>query len=82
MAVRMSSSESPSKGLTLDTDLEKISLKIPTVEHYQGQFMKFNDFLTEGGVACAMSHHKALQAIANHPTAQWGFFIGIQRESD
>eukprot|EP00449_Zooxanthella_nutricula_P050820 CAMPEP_0198574060 /NCGR_PEP_ID=MMETSP1462-20131121/114132_1 /TAXON_ID=1333877 /ORGANISM="Brandtodinium nutriculum, Strain RCC3387" /LENGTH=47 /DNA_ID= /DNA_START= /DNA_END= /DNA_ORIENTATION= len=31
--------------------------------------------MTEGAVACAMSHHKALQSIANHPTAEWGLIL-------
>eukprot|EP00746_Dinoflagellata_sp_MGD_P089082 gnl/MRDRNA2_/MRDRNA2_35189_c0_seq1.p1 gnl/MRDRNA2_/MRDRNA2_35189_c0~~gnl/MRDRNA2_/MRDRNA2_35189_c0_seq1.p1 ORF type:complete len:359 (-),score=65.40 gnl/MRDRNA2_/MRDRNA2_35189_c0_seq1:52-1128(-) len=48
---------------------------LATVEHHRGRFMRFNDHLTAGAVACAMSHHRALQAISNHPSAHWGLVL-------
>jgi len=46
-----------------------------TIVHKDGQLVKFNDHFTEGGIACAMSHRAALQAVASHPTADWGLII-------
>ena len=46
-----------------------------TIVHQEGQLVKFHDHLTTGGIACAMSHHAALAAVANHPTADWGLIM-------
>lgn len=59
----------------LQSAIEKKSSGRPTIEHYKGHLLKLNDYLTEGAVACAMSHHLALQAIANHPSAHWGLVL-------
>lgn len=46
-----------------------------TVVHEEGRLVKFHDHLTAGGVACVMSHHAALVAVAQHPTADWGLIL-------
>jgi len=46
-----------------------------TVVHQRGKLLQFNDHLTEGGIACAMSHFRALEAVATHPTAAWGIIL-------
>ncbi|CAE8600263.1 unnamed protein product [Polarella glacialis] len=46
-----------------------------TIVHQDGQLVKFHDHLTEGGIACTMSHHAALSFVANHPTAEWGLIL-------
>lgn len=46
-----------------------------TIVHREGELVKFHDYLTEGGVACAMSHRVALEAVAFHPTADWGLIL-------
>ena len=37
--------------------------------------MHFDDHLTVGGIACALSHRLALRRIAEHPTASWGLVL-------
>eukprot|EP00929_Paragymnodinium_shiwhaense_P078318 TRINITY_DN40586_c0_g1_i1.p1 TRINITY_DN40586_c0_g1~~TRINITY_DN40586_c0_g1_i1.p1 ORF type:complete len:540 (-),score=96.73 TRINITY_DN40586_c0_g1_i1:11-1567(-) len=49
--------------------------KAYTIVHQDGKLVKFHNHLTTGGVACAMSHYKALEAVANHPTAEWGLIL-------
>ena len=46
-----------------------------TIVHKDGELVKFHDHLTAGGVACAMSHYKALRTVAEHPTAEWGLIL-------
>jgi len=50
-------------------------------EHYtivhdeEGNLVHFDDHLTLGGIACALSHRLALRRIAEHPTAKWGLVL-------
>ncbi|CAE7446646.1 SLC47A2 [Symbiodinium natans] len=50
-------------------------------EHYtivhdeEGNLVHFDDHLTVGGIACALSHRLALERIATHPTAEWGLVL-------
>jgi GR25 family glycosyltransferase involved in LPS biosynthesis len=46
-----------------------------TILHRDGELVYFDDHLTEGGIAAAMSHHIALQSIASDPTADWGLVL-------
>lgn len=46
-----------------------------TIVHNGGRLVHFDDHLTLGGVACAMSHRMALEAVASHPTASWGLIL-------
>lgn len=46
-----------------------------TVIHHEGQLIRFHDHLTEGGIACAMSHHAALTVVAEHLNADWGLIL-------
>jgi len=46
-----------------------------TIVHSDGQLVRFHDHLTQGGIACAMSHCAALAAVAAHPTARWGLIL-------
>lgn len=46
-----------------------------TIVHKDGALVKFHDHFTAGGIACTMSHHAALTAVASHPTAQWGLIL-------
>ena len=46
-----------------------------TIVHKDGELVKFHDHLTAGGIACAMSHYKALRTVAEHPTAEWGLIL-------
>lgn len=46
-----------------------------TILHQGGTLVRFDNHLTEGGVACAMSHQRALEAVAAHPTAEWGLIL-------
>merc|ERR1711933_154684 len=48
---------------------------IDTVVHRAGELVFWRNFLTEGAVACAMSHHAALQAVASNPHADWGLIL-------
>ncbi|CAK0816482.1 unnamed protein product, partial [Prorocentrum cordatum] len=41
-----------------------------TIVHRGGHLMHFDNHLTPGGIACAMSHRRALEAVASHPTAR------------
>lgn len=45
------------------------------VHDEENQLVNFDDHFTEGAVACAMSHHKALTKVAQHPSAQWGLIL-------
>lgn len=40
-----------------------------------GNLVHFDDHLTLGGIACALSHRLALRRIAEHPTAEWGLVL-------
>mmetsp|Transcript_124883 Transcript_124883/g.353475 ORF Transcript_124883/g.353475 Transcript_124883/m.353475 type:complete len:556 (+) Transcript_124883:91-1758(+) len=43
---------------------------------YQGRsLVHFDDHLTPGGIACAMSHRLALERLAAHPTAEWALIL-------
>lgn len=46
-----------------------------TIVHNGPHLVHFDDHLTLGGVACAMSHRMALEAVAAHPTASWGLIL-------
>jgi hypothetical protein len=46
-----------------------------TIVHSDGQLLRFHNHLTQGGIACAMSHCAALAAVAAHPTARWGLIL-------
>lgn len=48
---------------------------IYTIVHHGQELLHFNNHLTQGGLACAMSHRAALQAVASHPTADWGLIL-------
>lgn len=51
-------------------------LGLYTVVHDdENNLVSFDDHLTEGAVACAMSHYKALERVATHPTAEWGLIL-------
>ncbi|CAK0888744.1 unnamed protein product [Prorocentrum cordatum] len=50
-------------------------LGIYTVVHSGPELLHFNNHLTEGGIACAMSHQKTLRAVASHPTADWALIL-------
>ncbi|CAE8631201.1 unnamed protein product [Polarella glacialis] len=51
-------------------------LGLYTIVHdSENALVSFDDHLTEGAVACAMSHHKALERVATHPTADWGLIL-------
>jgi len=51
-------------------------LGIYTVIHdAENLLVHFDDHLTEGAIACAMSHRNALERIASHPTADWGLVL-------
>lgn len=45
------------------------------VHDEEGNLVHFDDHLTLGGIACALSHRLALQRIAEHPTADWGLVL-------
>lgn len=52
------------------------SLGMYTVVHdADNNLVHFDDHLTEGAIACAMSHRKALERVAAHPTADWGLIL-------
>ncbi|CAJ1354240.1 unnamed protein product [Effrenium voratum] len=59
----------------LETAQEAKRIGAHTIVHKDGELVKFHDHLTEGGIACAMSHYKALKTIAEHPTAEWGLIL-------
>ncbi|CAJ1349956.1 unnamed protein product [Effrenium voratum] len=46
-----------------------------TIVHSGGRLLHFDNHLTLGGIACAMSHRLALQAVVQHPTAKWGIIL-------
>uniref|UniRef100_A0A7S2VG81 Uncharacterized protein n=1 Tax=Zooxanthella nutricula TaxID=1333877 RepID=A0A7S2VG81_9DINO len=46
-----------------------------TIIHEGEELLHFNNHLTSGGIACAMSHRKALMAAAQHPTADWSLIM-------
>ncbi|CAK0861373.1 unnamed protein product [Prorocentrum cordatum] len=41
----------------------------------ENEMVQFDDHLTPGGIACAMSHRDALRRVATHPTAAWGLVL-------
>lgn len=52
------------------------SLGIYSVVHDDANVLvHFDDHLTEGAIACAMSHRRALERVASHPTAAWGLIL-------
>lgn len=46
-----------------------------TIVHNEGRLLHFDNHLTMGGIACAMSHRLALKALLAHPTAKWGLIL-------
>lgn len=46
-----------------------------TIIHEGQELLHFNNHLTNGGIACAMSHRKALVAASRHPTADWALIL-------
>ncbi|CAE7200459.1 unnamed protein product [Symbiodinium sp. CCMP2592] len=46
-----------------------------TIVHSGGRLLHFDNHLTVGGIACAMSHRLALQALVSHPTAKWAIIL-------
>ena len=42
-----------------------------TIVHNEGRLLHFDNHLTMGGIACAMSHRLALKALVAHPTVAW-----------
>jgi len=46
-----------------------------TIVHNGPNLLHFDNHLTVGGIACAMSHRLALEAVASHPTADWGLIL-------
>eukprot|EP00929_Paragymnodinium_shiwhaense_P097875 TRINITY_DN59462_c0_g1_i1.p1 TRINITY_DN59462_c0_g1~~TRINITY_DN59462_c0_g1_i1.p1 ORF type:complete len:417 (+),score=86.67 TRINITY_DN59462_c0_g1_i1:119-1369(+) len=40
-----------------------------------GRLVHFDNHLTPGGIACAMSHRRALQALVDHPSAKWALIL-------
>eukprot|EP00747_Dinoflagellata_sp_TGD_P098285 gnl/TRDRNA2_/TRDRNA2_167404_c0_seq3.p1 gnl/TRDRNA2_/TRDRNA2_167404_c0~~gnl/TRDRNA2_/TRDRNA2_167404_c0_seq3.p1 ORF type:complete len:228 (+),score=28.40 gnl/TRDRNA2_/TRDRNA2_167404_c0_seq3:2-685(+) len=62
-------------GRALQEARNKKAEGLATLEHHKGDILRFNEHLTEGGVACAMSHYRALEAVASHPTADWGLIL-------
>lgn len=44
------------------------------VHDAENNLVNFDDHLTEGAVACAMSHYNALKKVAEHP-ADWGLIL-------
>eukprot|EP00434_Breviolum_minutum_P008147 symbB.v1.2.007183.t1/scaffold436.1/size343649/15 len=45
------------------------------VHDSDNSLVNFDDHFTEGAIACAMSHHKALTQVAEHPSANWGLIL-------
>eukprot|EP00439_Symbiodinium_sp_Y106_P013253 s5335_g1.t3 len=45
------------------------------VHDLENELVNFDDHLTEGAVACALSHHAALQKVANDSSADWGLIL-------
>lgn len=46
-----------------------------TIVHSGGRLLHFDNHLTMGGIACAMSHKLALEALLQHPSAEWGLIL-------
>jgi len=46
-----------------------------TIVYNRGNLLHFDNHLTIGGIACAMSHRLALEKVAQHPTAKWGLIL-------
>ena len=46
-----------------------------TIVHSGGRLLHFDNHLTMGGIACAMSHKLALEALLQHPSADWGLVL-------
>jgi len=61
---------------TLERARQAKELGLYTVVHDEKNILvHFDDHLTEGAIACAMSHRKALERVASHPTAEWGLIF-------
>jgi len=61
---------------TLERARRAKELGIYTVVHDESNVLvHFDDHLTEGAIACAMSHRKALERVASHPAADWGLIL-------
>ena len=45
------------------------------VHDSDNSLVNFDDHFTEGAIACAMSHRKALTQVAEHPSANWGLIL-------
>lgn len=60
---------------SLDQAVQAQRAEAYTIVHQEGRLIRFHNHLTSGGVACAMSHRKALEAVATHPTASWGLIL-------
>jgi len=61
---------------TLERALRAKEKGIYTVVHDDNNVLvHFDDHLTEGAVACILSHRKALERVASHPTAEWGLIL-------
>lgn len=61
---------------TLERARRAKELGLYTVVHDDKNLLvHFDDHLTEGAIACAMSHHKALERLASHPEAEWGLIL-------
>jgi len=50
-------------------------LGLYTIVHNGHELLHFNNHLTDGGLGCAMSHKRALEAAARHPTADWALIL-------
>lgn len=61
---------------TLERAMSAKEKGIYTVVHDDNNVLvHFDDHLTEGAVACILSHRKALERVASHPTAEWGLIL-------
>ncbi|CAE7356238.1 unnamed protein product [Symbiodinium natans] len=45
------------------------------VHDCENELVNFDDHLTPGAVACALSHHAALRKVASDPAADWGLIL-------
>lgn len=59
----------------LDRARRAEELSLHTIVHDGNSLVHFDNHLTVGGIACALSHRCALEHIAEHPTASWGLIL-------